>query len=127
MKFAGFMFMLMTDGWTNVLPVIEALSNLKKQLNVKQLKYRFICIRFCYYHDVSLLDQIARTSSRIGYFVYFREGLFVFTKEIEVAPKQARGLVKNSSTSFEGKFYEDFIDGYGAEVRLAHVKGTISQ
>ena len=100
MKFAGFMFMLMTDGWTNVLPVIEALSNLKKQLDVKQLKYRFICIRFCYYHDASLFDQIARTSSRIGYFVYFREGLFVFIKEIEEAPKQARGLVQNSSTSF---------------------------
>ena len=31
------MFMLMTDGWTNVLLVIEVLSNLKEQLNVKQL------------------------------------------------------------------------------------------
>ena len=51
----------------------------------------------------------------------------MFIKEIEVAPKQAHGLVQNSSTSFEGKFYEDFIDGYGAEVRLAHVEGTISQ
>ena len=61
------------------------------------------------------------------YFVYFREGLFVFTKEIKVAPKQASGLVQNSSTSFEGKFYEDFIDGFGAEVRLTHVEGTISQ
>ena len=62
-----------------------------------------------------MFDQIARTSSRIWYFVYFREGLFVFTKEIEVAPEQVSELVQNSSTLFEGKFYEDFIDGYGAK------------